>query len=298
MLQNEAVIVTSDFFAFIVYLTRPRTYQSIEVKNQFFKVVRALFQFAICTFEWPPSHPSHILFQGFLMTEDDDLHEVAVKAWELVGHTMSEILLDDVRPTGTPVTVFRPTKSSSEKRLTCLVNETIRHAVFGYRCSGAWRLDSLYSLDDNTVDEHNVDGPDSTINKMVNDVCTHTVKWNPQGGTKVMLMKAMFDAHGSRAAYDVVERRIAEKYMLNCIDTICEQFGPQCDPLAIRYAAELEDTLRRWGEVDRATQMARWRGEMERRSQSPSGGRLVTAQHLSPQTIPFSPARILKGSDT
>lgn len=89
MLSSQPVITTSDLCVFVVYATRPaRAYRDAQERAQFYQVLRALFRVATHLFGWPAGHPMLRIFQGFIQTDDDDLHPLAKEAWKLGTSTM------------------------------------------------------------------------------------------------------------------------------------------------------------------------------------------------------------------
>lgn len=101
----------------------------------------------------------------------------------------------------------------------------------------------------------------AVADETVANTCRALNSYKPSGGTKIIAMKALFDAHSAYGAHDLVQRRLAEAFGRNCVAAVCEEFGAR-DPMVERYLAELEDVLLAWGEPAKARDVARWRAEL------------------------------------
>lgn len=277
MLRSEPIVPTSDLCVFIMYLTHPRLCQDAQQRKEILKVIRALLKVATNLFDWPPDHPLLGTFHGLMNAHDEDLYALAEQGWRM-GGTTTDIFLANLGPSdqSSQVCALKPVSGTAPTELICLVDETVRRARGGYRTPKPWYLDSLYHWPEGVkptpppaadatgaprTPEPALDGPHSPLDEIVANVCRTFCAYKPSGGTKILAIRTMFDAHSAYAPHDIVQRRLAEKYMRASILIAHDTFGPQ-DPLVQTYLTELEDALRSWGEMERAEAVVSWREEL------------------------------------
>lgn len=219
MLSSQPVITTADLCVFIVYMTRPgRAYRDAQERAQFYQVLRALFRVATHLFDWPADHPMLKIFQGFIQTDDEDLHQLAKEAWKLGTSTM-DLFLDNLGPSGTPFcsgssshrATYRPgTIHRAPPELICLVDETMRRVRAGYGASQPWCLDSLYHRPEGiellVADESPPPPPAADLSRHEQQQQHTPTPEQPQGSTQTNGPPSLVPAHTDAAIDEMVAK--------------------------------------------------------------------------------------------
>lgn len=264
LLHSRPANLLSQLFMFLAHLTR-KPFPDEGQRAQFLVVVRSLVGYGeslAAQLQLPGAHPLRRLLRTLALPDlgRHGLGQLAAQAWRLSLSTWDGI-----------VTVPESTSALGEwmnysaigglgglpADFGTTIEQTLRnleakHGERDARCIKALWMHAEYL---STVDSDR--GQDRLLNTRIRDVYQELLRRGAEGAPRLVAYRYMADSHRVRG-----EHGLAEENMRSSIDVMQGAFG-EAEPMVLSFVSVLETWLTEWGETEKATEVGKWREELQ-----------------------------------
>ncbi|KAG6356873.1 hypothetical protein INS49_014748 [Diaporthe citri] len=264
LLRGRPANLLSQLFMFLAHVTR-RPFSDGGQRAQFLVVVRSLVRYGeslAAQTRLPRDHPLRQLLRALALPAlgRHDLGQLAAQAWRLSLSTWDDIVTVPESTSalgewmnysavgglgGLPVdfgTIIEQT----------LANLEAKHGERDERCIKALWMHAEYL---STVDDDR--GLDAHLDDRILDIFQELLRRGAEGPPRLVAYRFIAGAHRARG-----ERGLAEENLRSSIDVMRGAFG-EAEPMVLTYVSDLETWLVEWGETEKATEVGKWREELQ-----------------------------------
>ncbi|KAK7711873.1 hypothetical protein SLS64_005144 [Diaporthe eres] len=246
LLHGRPANLLSQLFMFLAHVTR-RPFSGDGQRAQFLVVVRSLVRYGeslAAQLQLPRNHPLRQLLRALALPalERHDLGTVP-ESTSALGEWMNFSAVGGLG--GLPAD-FGTTIEQT------LRNLEAKHGERDERCIKALWMHAEYL---STVDDDR--GLDSHLDGRICDIFRELLRRRAEGPPRLVAYRFIADAYRARG-----ERGLAEENLRSSIDVMRAAFG-EAEPMVLTYVSDLETWLIEWGETEKATEVGKWREELQ-----------------------------------